>query len=236
MVGMNRRFIDWLGTHGAIVLGAVLLIVAGTWGFIGLLDEVREGDTQRFDEWAVRSMLRWHGPEHRMLEEIGRDITAMGGIPILVICTLAVAGFLLIERRRAAMWLILGATVGGLLLSTVLKWLISRDRPDLGERFSNVYTTSFPSGHSMMSAVVYLTLGSLLARITPDRSVKLYFILVALVLTFLVGISRIYMGVHWPTDVLAGWTAGLVWAILCWLVAQWLQRRGTIEPDDESSN
>lgn len=232
MISRFRKTLDWLGTHGAIVLGAVLIVVGGTWGFVELLDEVREGDTQKFDEWMFRAMQKWHGPEHRMLEELGRDITAMGGIAILTICTLAIAGFLFMERRFAAMWLILIATTGGLLLSGVLKWLIARDRPDIGERLSNIYTTSFPSGHSMMSAVVYLTLGSLLSRITRERSVKVYFLFVALTLTFLVGVSRVYMGVHWPTDVLAGWTAGLVWAILCWLVAKWLQRRGAVEGDD----
>lgn len=229
MIPKVRRFLDWLGSHGAVVLGAVLVVVAGTWGFVELLDEVQEGETQKFDEWIFRHARRWHGPEHRMLEELGRDITALGGVPILTIFTLAVAGFLLMEKRYAAMWLVLIATVGGLLLSSVLKWLVARERPNFGEPLSHVYTTSFPSGHSMMSAVVYLTLGALLSKITKEQSVKLYFLVVALLLTFLVGISRVYMGVHWPTDVLAGWTAGLVWAILCWLVAQWLQRRGTVE-------
>jgi undecaprenyl-diphosphatase len=88
----------------------------------------------------------------------------------------------------------------------------------------------------MLSAVVYLTLGVLLARLVPQRVLKLYFLLMALFLTFIVGVSRVYMGVHYPTDVLAGWTAGLVWALLCFLVARYLQRRRLVERDVDPPN
>jgi undecaprenyl-diphosphatase len=232
MSGRRSTWIDWLGAHGAIVLGALLVIVAGTWGFIELLDEVQEGDTQKFDEWAIKTLTSYHGPEYRLLEEIGRDITALGGIVVLVLATAAVVGFLLIVRNYRAMWLVIIATVGGQVLSSVLKYFIDRDRPDLVPHLSNVYTTSFPSGHSMMAAVVYLTLGSLLASVVKRRRLKLYILSLALLATLLVGVSRVYMGVHWPTDVLAGWTAGLVWALLCWLVARQLRLRGAIQDAD----
>ena len=227
--------ISWLAGHVNIVLVAVLLIVGGTWGFIELADEVREGDTQRFDDWAVRAMRRADDPSRPIgphwLPEVGRDLTALGGVAVLSLTTAFVAGYLLIVRKYHAMWLVLAATLGGLLISTLLKQLIDRARPDLVPHLSNVYTSSFPSGHSMLSAVVYLTLGALLTRLASERRVKLYFLAAALLLTFLVGVSRVYMGVHYPTDVLAGWTAGLVWALLCWLVARHLQRRGAVEKD-----
>ena len=227
--------ISWLAGHVNIVLVAVLLIVGGTWGFIELADEVREGDTQRFDDWAVRAMRRADDPSRPIgphwLPEVGRDLTALGGVAVLSLTTAFVAGYLLIVRKYHAMWLVLAATLGGLLISTLLKHLIDRARPDLVPHLSHVYTSSFPSGHSMLSAVVYLTLGALLTRLASERRVKLYFLAAALLLTFLVGVSRVYMGVHYPTDVLAGWTAGLVWALLCWLVARHLQRRGAVEKD-----
>ena len=218
------------------VLLGFLIVVAGTWGFIVLLDEVKEGDTQTFDVWAIRAMARWHGPQYPLIEDVARDITALGSVTVLAIVTLAVVGYLLIIRKYGATWLVLIATIGCLILSSVLKWLVDRPRPDVVEHLAYVHTASFPSGHSMMSAVVYLTLGSLLARIAPRRRVKLYFLVVALALTFLVGVSRVYMAVHWPSDVLAGWTAGLVWAILCWLVARQLQRRGTVERDVDDAD
>jgi undecaprenyl-diphosphatase len=230
----------WRQNVSLIVLIAVLAAVGGTWAFIAIADEVREGGTQHFDEWAIHSMRRATDPAIPIgpawLGEVGRDLTALGGVTVLALVTFAVAGYLLMARKFRAMWLVLIATFTGLLLSSVLKHSFQRERPDLVPHLSMVYTSSFPSGHSMMSAVVYLTLGSLLARIASGYAVKIYFIACAMILTGLVGISRVYMGVHYPTDVLAGWTAGLVWAILCWLVARYLQRRGAVEKEHETTD
>ncbi len=235
----ENAFVRWLGGNSIVVLIALLMLVAGTWAFIALADEVREGDTQRFDEWAIRRLRRANDPATpigpRWLIEVGRDVTALGGVAVLTLVTFAVAGYLAITHKHHAMWLALIATFGGLIVSSILKHLTERARPELVPHLSQVYTSSFPSGHSMMSAVVYLTLGSLLARLTPGWGVKIYLLSVALFLTFLVGVSRVYMGVHYPTDVLAGWTAGLVWSILCWLVARHLQHRGAVEKDHEKS-
>ena len=224
-----RSFLAWVGGRGNLVLAAVLAVVAGTWGFIHILDEVNEGDTRHFDESLIRFLREHEGP--RWLQEVGRDFTALGGVAVMGLVTAAVAGYLILRRKYGAMWLVVLATFGGLVLSTVLKYYIDRDRPALVEHRSVVYTKSFPSGHSMLSAVVYLTLGSLLARIMPGRMLKAYFLALAIGLTFLVGVSRVYLGVHWPTDVLAGWMGGLVWALVCWLIARRLQRSGTVERD-----
>lgn len=226
-----QRFLDWLATRSNLVLVAMLVVVAGTWIFISILDEVREGGADRFDRAAILYLKDHHGPQ--WVQEVARDFTALGGVAVLALVTLAVVGFLLISRKYGAMWLVIVATGGGLVITTVLKRLIDRDRPQLIPWGSMVYTQSFPSGHSMLSAVTYLTLGSLLARLVQGRWLKLYFLAVAIMLTFLVGVSRVYLGVHWPTDVLAGWSAGLAWALLCWIVARELQRRGAVERDDD---
>jgi undecaprenyl-diphosphatase len=81
----------------------------------------------------------------------------------------------------------------------------------------------------MLSATIYLTIGVLLARTSDQRRIKVYIVGCAVGMTLLIGLSRLYLGVHWPTDVLAGWSLGSAWAMLCWLVARWLQRRGDVE-------
>jgi len=232
--------VAWIRRHGnLLLLLAALFVVGGTWLFVELAAEVKEGDTQQFDDWAIRSLRRPDDPAIPIgpvwLHEVGRDMTALGGVAVMALITGAVAVYLLLVRKYGAMWLVLIATFGGLLLSSVLKWSFDRQRPQLVPHLSQVYTSSFPSGHSMLSAVVYLTLGSLLSRLVEKKRVKIYFLMLALGLTSLVGVSRVYMGVHYPTDVLAGWTAGLVWAVLCWLVARHLQRRGKVERDDGPS-
>ncbi len=163
------------------------------------------------------------------MTEVGRDLTALGGVAVLVLLTLVAAGYLFLDRKYAGMSFLLAAVVSGLILSSVLKASFDRPRPQIVPYLSDTYTSSFPSGHSMMSAIVYLTLGTLMAQLIARRRFKFYFLAVALLLTGLVGISRVYMGVHYPTDVLAGWTAGLVWATVCLLAVRKLQRRGAIE-------
>jgi undecaprenyl-diphosphatase len=134
-------------------------------------------------------------------------------------------------RRRGAALLVSASVGGGMIVSTLLKFGFERPRPDLVPHATQVYTASFPSGHAMLSAVVFLTLGALLARVHKPRRVKLFFLSLAVVLTMLVGCSRVYLGVHWPSDVLAGWCVGAAWAGLCWYAALLLQRKGKVESE-----
>ncbi len=149
---------------------------------------------------------------------------------------LAAAGVLALSRRRAGAVLVLVAIGGGTALSTLFKLGFERPRPDLVPHAVEVYTASFPSGHAMLSAVTWLTLGALLMRVEPRRRVKAYVLAMAVLTTLLVGASRIYLGVHWPTDVLAGWCIGAAWALICWLAALWLQRRGRVEETRETGD
>jgi undecaprenyl-diphosphatase len=216
----------------------VLLLIAGgssaIWAFIEIAEEVREGGTREFDEALLRALRNPGdladplGP--RWLEEMARDFTALGGVGVLTLITAASVGYLLLMRRRHAALLVLIAVGGGLLLSTLFKAGFDRPRPDLVAHLAHVYTASFPSGHSMLSAATYFTLGALLARMHRDAAVKLFLLGAAIVVTLLVGASRVYLGVHWPSDVLAGWSAGAAWAAACWLAALWFQRRGAVEP------
>jgi undecaprenyl-diphosphatase len=228
-----RRLALWVGGGDLILLLALLAVVLGFWGFYRLASAVRAGATQDLDEHILRALRDPDDPTRTIgppwAQEVGRDLTALGGIACLCLITAGVAGFLLLAHKYHALGLLLLAVIGGWLLSTLLKESFDRPRPSVVPHLSYVMTSSFPSGHSMLSAVVYLTLGSLLARLVQPMRLKLYFIAVALLLSCLVGLSRVYLGVHYPSDVLAGWAAGLTWAVLCWLLARYLQRKGAVE-------
>jgi len=218
------------------MLLSMLLVASAIWAFAILADEVVEGDTHVFDEAVLLAMRTAGDPTApwgpRWFTEWVRDCTALGSTGILTFITLAVTGFLLLQGKTRAAVMVVIAVGGGMLLSTALKRGFDRPRPDLVPHGVMVYTASFPSGHAMLSAVVYLTLGALLARVQPQRWLKAYILTIAMALAILVGLSRIYLGVHWPTDVLAGWVAGAAWALMVWHVALWLQQRGELERDD----
>jgi undecaprenyl-diphosphatase len=221
------------------VLAAIVVVAALVLAFVLLASEVREGDTRAFD---ARILLLFRtASDHAVpigpawLKEAMRDITALGSTSVLVILVGAVVGFLAVSRLRHAAAMILLSVLLGVLLSNSLKWGFARPRPDLVPRDIVIYTASFPSGHTTLSAVVYLTLGALLCRTQSSIVVKAYILAVAAFLTASIGVSRVYLGVHWPTDVIAGWLIGGAWAFVCTSVMVWLQRRGEVEPEQPPS-
>lgn len=236
----GRAGLRWLTGDGIHYLVGFVFCAIFLWGFVEIAEEVVEGDSQAYD----RALLEWLreaddlsdplGPA--WLEESVRDITALGGGAVLTLITVVVIGFLLLERKPRTIAFLVLAVLGGLMLSLLLKELFDRPRPDFLPHGQSVYTQSFPSGHSMNAAVVYLTLASILARTQKAGAIKLYVVAMSIVVTVLVGLSRLYLGVHWPTDVLAGWTAGGAWATACYLYFHHLQRRRVVEQEFGSGN
>ncbi|RLP23623.1 phosphatase PAP2 family protein [Mesorhizobium sp. YM1C-6-2] len=215
------------------VLLAGIIVAGGLWGFVELTEVARDTATHAFDTEILlffREAGRPNDPIGPLwMEEAVRDVTALGSMIVLVMVTAVTIFYLLLVRRWRSALLVLVTVGGGQILSSVLKLGIDRPRPDLVSHLAQVQTLSFPSGHAMMAAVTYLTLGTMLAGIVPGRATKIYVLGVAVLVTLMVGVSRLYLGVHWPSDVLAGWCAGFAWAMLCWLVARRLLRRG--EPE-----
>jgi len=214
------------------LLAAIALTSGLVLAFLSLADAVQEGGTAAFDQ-AILLMFRTPGDVNQVIgpvwvQEMVRDITSLGSFALLGLIVAGVCIYLVLARMRAAALLVIVSVLSGTLLSTVLKMGYDRPRPDLAT-MSHQFTASFPSGHAMLSAVTFLTIGALLARLAPTRALQIYAISAALFLTLIVGVSRLYMGVHYASDVLAGWCLGAAWALLCSSVALMLERRGTIE-------
>lgn len=220
-------------------LAAVVFCVS-VWGFFELADDAPEGDYRHIEDRILLSFRVEGDPTQPVgpwwLPEVGRDVTALGSAVVLTIVTALVIGFMLLRRRFRSAVLVLLATAGGYAINSALKEHFERGRPDVVAHLVEETSMSFPSGHSMVGAATYLTLGVLLGQTVARRREKIYFVATALLLSFVVGLSRVYLGVHYPTDVLAGWAAGMAWAILCWGVTTWLQWRGTIRTPPESDD
>ena len=214
-----------------VLVAAVLVAAAGLLGFLAMADLVTDNHTRLFDQ-GLMLMLRQPGDVSRpigppWLRLAATDLTAFGSIVDLAVIVLAVTGLFAAQRRWREAALLLAACGSGLLLVDVLKVVFGRERPPIAWHAVEVANASFPSGHALLSAIVYLTLATLVAHFADRRRVGVYALAAGLFLTLIVGASRVYLGVHWPTDVIAGWALGAAWAMLWWLIAWFLeQRRG----------
>ncbi len=229
-IAPRTRFLRWAGTSFEFRCLLMLLVVAAAFlAFVHLAGEMGEGDTFAFDRTILLAM-RDGAPQFNplgpaWLQTVALDITALGGPVVLSLVTFIVVFYLIVSRRPGEAALVAVSIGTGMLLSTLLKDSFGRARPDLVPHIVVASSASFPSGHAMLSAIAYLTLAGLLMRVQTGWATKVYVLCVAVVLTVSIGTSRIYLGVHWPTDVVAGWCVGAAWAMLCWLIAAWLQMR-----------
>ncbi|MET0546902.1 MAG: phosphatase PAP2 family protein [Caulobacterales bacterium] len=228
------RLFGWLRRQNSLVLvgfGAAAFLILG---FMGLADEVAEGDTHGIDK-AILLALRTPGDtanpiggrgfEHTMIE-----LTSFGDTTVLIVIVLAVGLYLLLAGQKLLAGVAVAAALGGTILSNGLKAFFDRPRPDFVAHIVEVSNPSFPSGHAMMSAVVYLTLGGMLAAAHSRKRLKAFCIGLAIALTLMVGFTRVYLGVHYPTDVLAGWALGAAWALMCMLLVYWRRSKAVANP------
>jgi undecaprenyl-diphosphatase len=232
-----ERLLVWIGQHDRSLVAAVVIAGVAVAVFLELGEYAVSEETAHLDR-ALLLALRSPGDASDPIgptwfEEMGRDVTALGGMAVLFLFTAAALGYALMRREKLTAILLVASVGGGMLVSLLLKDLYDRARPDLVPHGSVVHTQSFPSGHSMMSAITYLTLAALLVRVQPSRLLKLYVLALGILLTGLVGVSRVYLGVHWPSDVLAGWAVGAAWAAMTWFVTARLQAREGVEPEAE---
>jgi undecaprenyl-diphosphatase len=213
-----------LGRVDGSVLVAGLIVVAGVFGFVELMHVANAAAPPAFDTRILLAFREAGHPEMPLgphwLKGAVRDITSLGSATVVFLLAAVVAIHLALSRSTSAGLFVVFAVAGGQVLSSLLKLLVERPRPEIVPHLTEVSTLSFPSGHAMMSAVTYLTLGLLAARFLPRRAAKIYVVALAVMLTFLIGVSRLYLGVHWPSDVMAGWCAGFAWASLCFMAAK----------------
>ena len=222
-----HRIDSWLLV--GFIFGIAVLLGVGKLGA-----EILEGDSFAFDRALITGLRNAADPAQAIapgwVTSAMVDITAMGGGTVLTFFTVFALGYLVAVGRPKIALFVGAVIVSGAIATDLLKLFFDRARPDLVPHMVEVHSRSFPSGHSMNSALVYLTLAALVARTRTDRGVRIYLMSAAILLTLLVGISRVYLGVHYPTDVLAGWGVGALWAAFASLVGGRLQERHDLEP------
>lgn len=216
------RAVQPLATANLFVLLAAAVL------FVVIADLVADGEHLHVEE-GIMEFLRQGEPPRPLgpawLAKVARDVTSLGSMVVLTLLSAMVVGFLLLMRRFGAAIFLICAVGGGQSLNAALKLCFGRERPALEFRWTDVDSLSFPSGHASSATVVYLAMAVLLSRLANKTSHQVYIIGGALLLSFLVGLTRVYLRVHYPSDVIAGWALGIVWAQLCWFAARGIGRR-----------
>ncbi len=228
LVPFLRRAMTLARTEFA-ALGALAVVTLGVMTFIELADDMTEADGQAFDQMVLHWLQPVAGQPRGpwWLHEAAADITSLGGIAVLGLFALIALGFMLILRKRLSALLLVVGLAGGVALSEGLKALFERERPPAAYQAVETLNASFPSGHALLSTVFYLTVAVMMTRAFPRRRFKIYVLGVGMVFALMVGLTRVYLGAHWASDVMAGWCVGAAWAMTLWLVSYAAERRQT---------
>ena len=202
-------------------------------GFAALASEVMETETEAFDHVILRALRDTHGQPlgGLWLKGVIINLSALGSSTIATLLVIVASLFLFLVKRRHQALVVIACGLGTAVQIWVLKDFVGRERPSIVPHLTDVGSLSFPSGHSLIASSIYPTLGILLAMTFKERSLKLFVFITAAVLALVIGFTRVYMGVHYPTDVLGGWMLGLAWAIICGLICHRLQEKGIVEPE-----
>jgi undecaprenyl-diphosphatase len=211
------------GLLKSLLAGVVMMLLALV--FAHLAGEVVEGDTRSFDVSVLRAAQRLR-TNHPGLASVMRDLSGLGSVTVLSLFALGTVGYLLIVKVRRTAFFVAAAVLTGSLANSGFKTFFGRSRPDPAYADYVLPNLSFPTGHATMSAIVFMTLGALLAKTRVSRAERLYILSTAAVLSLLIGISRVALGVHWATDVLGGWVFGATWALV-WLLLDRQSSRST---------
>ncbi len=228
MIARSKAWFQRLLALGPLALFNLGVLLFAAWVFGAIADEVREEEYLHIEMDLMRLLREPQTGEPlgpAKMVEVARDITALGSGAVLGTTVTLIVGFLLFSRRFAAALFLAAASIGGATLNTMLKSFFGRTRPEEPLRLIEIDSLSFPSGHAMSSATIYLTIAVLLARMAGKPWERIYIFAAALLLSFVIGFSRVYLGVHYPTDVVAGWAAGVAWAQVCWFSAHVIGRR-----------
>ena len=221
---------------------ALILVIGAAgalWAFFNIASEVSQGETSAFDKKLLLALRNPADPTDpigsRSLQEAMRDVTALGGVTVMAMVTIVAVLAFLMHRRRWHAGIMAATVLLAIVSSEGLKKVYSRPRPDLVPHGSFVYSGSFPSGHSTLSAATFLTLAMLIASLEPARGTKRMVFTLAALLVLSIGFSRVYLGVHWPSDVLAGWSLGAVWALAAWMALLRFGARDDVKDTDIES-
>jgi len=199
------------GFSGAVVSAfAISFIIAllATVAFILFSQIVLGGWTQAGDDAVLQWFARHRSP---LLDSFMREVTALGSIGILAIVASIASVFLWLTHHRWSVLILLAGIIGGWTANSILKIWFERPRPTIVPPLAEVGSLSFPSGHAMTSMIVYGSIAYLLTRFEPTRNIRRATVVATLLLIVLIGISRVYLGVHYPSDVVGGYIAGLAW-------------------------